>query len=418
MKTEQEYLKIISAKLDLYLKDVDRNYDSSKMTNSIISTIIQFFDCDYQKLISALDDLIIMKQSNHNMKFSDYDNKFDISDQMPISIKGFLSKGKPNLFFFMGDEEKPYAIVKTMANDFTDVYSVEISNNPISLTIYKKDASVMSDSYVYVEEYRYTGDECLSTKNMFAKTTPPKIGDISAIDFKNDSIEFFNFLTLLSAAMKNKNVDLSTISAFATDMMFINFYENLKNYNGNDKFLPVHDLIYLANKTLYNYDTVKVSDSVIIDKIESTTFSEESDTQKKQVVDVNIEGKEYKLVVVKSEGYMSVDVFDGEEKVSGAIIIASADGFSLFKSVPDADSKNHKKDSAAYVFNVTRNQVRFMTVSDDKLMQNTNRAIDSFITFEEDGSIKLVSSDSEKIKIKPLKNKSTTADVSVVSNQK
>lgn len=391
---EQEYLQVIFDKLNSYLTNDDKNYDSSQMINSIISTIVQFFDCDYEKLALALDRLVIMKEENSNTKYADPLNRFDISDKTQLSVKGFLSKGQPNLFFYIGDTNNPYAIVKTINDDGKDIYSVEISNNPDVLLTYKKDASVLRDSYVYVQEFEYVDGKCLETTNMYAETIPSNTHNFISIDtIEQDSNDYGNFMLLLSNAMKNKGVDLTNISNFGSDILFLNFYDKIKELCGSDKILSLEDLIYLATASLYGESGVLKKESELIKIFKAEGIYSPESVQTRQTIETVINGVPISYHIVKSEGYLSIEAYNGNKKVCGSMVIASDEGFSMIRTFYNAPAIDEFENGTSFVINVNGNQVKFMTMDGRNADQNKKRTVESRLIFEDNGVIKLESSD-------------------------
>lgn len=391
--TEQEYLDVLAEKLSEYLTDDKKEYDSTQMINSIITSIIQYFDCDYQKLIDALDELIEMKNSNYSTKYAEEANKFDISNTTKLSIKGFISKGHPILFFYYNDDPNPYGIVKAVSQEGKDVYSVEISNNSNALANYKKDKSSLDNCYVFVDEYEYEEGILKSTKNIYAKTVNNDVpGMFSYYDFPEYLEEYKNFLILLNNALSNSKIDISKMSGFGADILFLSFYDIVNELCGSANVLPLKDIVYLINQTIYDDKVVfGKPESDVLKQIDLVSIFGEDALQKRVCFDADVDGKNLRYEVVKSEKYLSVEVFDGDDKICGNIIVASPEGFSFFRS----NTKNEigEKFIPSFVINFSNDKIKFVTINDDFLKNKNGRRYETLISFEENGEMNISSSD-------------------------
>ena len=400
--SEQEKLLILAEKLESYLTNNEKKYDSSQMINSIISTIVQYFDCDYTKLIEALESLAHMREIDEFTKYSDVENIFDVSNSKnQIAVKGFISKGSPILFFYLGNNENPSGVVKTNFDEKTDVFSIEVSNNADALATYKKEDVNLSNSYVVVDEFEYSSDKCVTTRNIYAETDSSEKDMFRILDVSDIADEHKNFMVLLNNAMSRKGIDLTKLSGFGADILFLSFYDEIKKMCKNEELLPLADLVYLVNETIYPASQeVKVHNSKLISMIDSLSLEGSEKEQKKFSFNVEIDGKSYKYDVVRSEKYFSVEVFDGSVKVCGAMIVSSADGFSFFRS----NGNFAEEEISSFVINVSDNKVKLMTIEGNQDKKKACRKIESLVSFASDGSIKLTSSDSKKAKVKKRKN--------------
>ncbi len=399
---EQEQLQILAERFESYLTGSDKKYDSSQMINSIISTIVQYFDCDYNKLIEALESLAHMKNIDEYTKYSDVLNVFDVSNTTSqISVKGFLSKGSPIIFFYVGDNENPSGVIKTRFDDGSDFYSVEISNNPDALALFKKDDFKLANSYVFVDEFEYADDKCVATRNIYAETDASQKDMFKILDVADVADEHKNFMVLLNNAMNDKGIDLTKISGFGADILFLSFYDEVKNMCKNENLLPLGDLVYLINETIYpEKENFQIKESALISKINLSAANENENQQKKGTFDVVIDGKQCTYVIVKSEKYFSAEVYEGDKKVCGAMIISSADGFSFFRSNGDFAEDG----ISSFVINVSENKVKLMTIEGNQDKKKPCRKIETLVSFESDGAIKMTSFDSRESKVKKKKN--------------
>lgn len=403
--SEQEYLISLSEKLSSYLTNDDKKYDSTQMINSIITSIVQYFDCDYLKLIEALESLIHMRNIGEFTKYSDVENRFDISTtKRSLSVKGFLSKGKPILFFYIGDNENPHGIVKTISENGKDIYSVEISNNADVLANYKKDTSNLANSYIIVDEFEYASKECKVTKNVYAETDSTEKGMLKIMDIPDILDEHKNFIILLNNAMSDKGIDLTKISGFGADILFLSFYDEINNMCKDTKILPLKDLVYLINETIYPEKLQPQSTSSdLIDKLQFGETNNDSIEQKKFLFVRNVDGKELRYEVVKSEKYLSIEVFEGDVKICSSMIVSTADGFSFFRSSGNKQASASFSDVPSFVINVSENKMKLMTIESGEIKKGDGRKFEALIVFENNGAIKLASSDSKvsKSKTKP-----------------
>ena len=380
----------------------DKKYDASQMIESVISSIVQYFSCDYAKLIDALESLIHMRDIDEYTKYSDIENTFDISDsKINVTVKGFLSKGKPILFFYVGDNENPSGIVKTSSEDKKDIYSIEISNSTEVLSSYKKDMADLTNSYVFVNEFAYEGDVCTTTHKILAETDSNNQMTFDVLDTAEVEDEHKNFIILLNNAMAKSGLNFSKLSGFGADILFLSFYDEVKNLCENDELLPLGDLIHIINETIYpEKKQIDGFNSVLVDAIGGESLVLDENQQKKFSFMINYAGKDYRYEIVKSEKYFSVEVFDGADKISGAMIVSSADGFSFIRSNGSLTST----DIASIVINVSENKLKFMTIDAGQDKKSKYRKIETVLSFSPDGAIKLESSDMKTQKVKKNKN--------------
>ena len=402
---KEEDLQLLFTRLSSYLTNDNKKYDSTQMINSIISTIIQYFDCDYTKLAEAIDVLNQMREGGIHTKFSDSLNRFDISGGTELSVKGFLSKGQPILFFYLGNSENPYAIVKTETDGKRDRYSVEISNSSDALSNYKKkNFKVKDDAFVVVEEYEYYLDKCRSARNVYAETVPDTQSQfLDVTGFGDVAYEHKNFFKLLVNAMGSNGVDFSKVSPFGTDILFLSFYDTIRLLSGESEELPLEDVMYLINETLYD-DRIPLSkgNSVLLDTMQSASIIDTTNSQKKISFDRFIDGRMLTYNIVKSEKYLSIDVFENGKKHSGAMVVGTTEGFSYIRNIGESESTPEKYVSS-YVMNFSEGKIKFMTMSNDASKnKNNSRNIEMVLSIDNSGRIKLASTDASISKIQKI----------------
>ena len=130
--------------------------------------------------------------------------------------------------------------------------------------------------------------------------------------------------------------------------------------------------------------------------------------QKRLGFDLVVDGRSLRYDVVKSEKYLSVEVFDGKEKVCGIMIVASPEGFSFFRT----NGKNELGDKyiPSFVINFSENKIKFVTINDNFIKNKVGRKYETLISFNENGVMDLSSSDeiystvntSEKVRVSNL----------------
>lgn len=411
---EQDYLDVLAKRLNSYLTNEDKKYDSTLMINSIISSIIQYFECDYQKLIDAIETLNHMKNIGTFTRYSDVENVFDVSSQTELSVKGFLSKGKPILFFYKENDENPYGIIKTETKNGKDIYSIEISNNPDTLAYYKRDFVASGDTYVFAETYEYDSESLKTKRSVFAETGED-MGKLDVFSMTDSEKEYRNLLLLIRNAL-SENLDFNEISGFGMDILFLSFYDSIKSLCKKESIFSLEDMLYLANETIYpeNKNLVKPY-SQLVNNIEKQKLIElEIGEQKKFSFVLNIDGKDIEYRIVRSEKYLSVDAFENDKKLSGYMIVSSVDGFSFFRlngNYVDEKSENY---IPSFVIHFVGNQIKFMSIEDKENKSLPTKTFDTLITFGDDGKIKLESQDINISKV--LKNQNLSVQVGPLNN--
>lgn len=361
--TEIEMQNLLNAKLKQYLLPKNKELKIGQIVELINSQIIEIFNCDKEKFIDALELFNKNIELNQNMKFADYLNKISISSSDEIYVKGFLSKGNPMLFFYYGDDENPFAKITTDFLDNEDKYSIEISNSSKVLSNFKKGKPIIN-SYLTNVEYAYSDDAIETNKNVFAET---KIVEKSKfLNVPDESIylqEHTNFLNLIRNANQNNKIDLSEISGFSLEILFNNFYDEIRNLCFDEYNLSLENIVYLINSTVYddtNKYPLKTPNSKFVQMIDSVDKSNETSQNRKLKIKIDKNSNAVEYDVIKSEKYLSIDVNNNGKKKCGLMIISTADGFSAF--VSNGNSKTQNK--PAFVINFSAGQIKVMSVED------------------------------------------------------
>ncbi len=393
---EQETIELLHSKLSSYLTNDDKKYDSTQMINSIISTIIQYFECDKIKLAEALDNLIQMKNDERYVKFADKKNKFDISMSTKLSVKGFLSKGQPILFFYLGDDVNPYAIVKTSSEGGIDTYSVEISNNSQVLATYKKDDKFKGDEFVIVEEYKYFLDKCSTTRNVYAKTNLKNSADSMDIQGLNDiDDEYANFFKLLVNAMTSSKLNFSKISGFGMDILFLSFYDTLLKLSAQERDFKMQDVIYLINDIVYkNMLSSTPPNSLLASAVDSIPTALYAENHKKTPFLMDVNGQTVQYDIVKSENYLSIDAVDDGKKKGSIMIIGTSDGFSFYRTYAKSGYAQGEEIPTPYVINFSKGKLKVVTIGDDAKKNKLGTHVEMVLNVSKNGEMKLGSTHS------------------------
>lgn len=385
--------------LKKYLTNGENNYDISQVIETTIFMVENYFDLDYKKFIDTLEFFIINKNENQDVKYSDYLNRIDISKSSGFSVKGFLSKGSPMLFFYLGDDDNPCIKVKTSFDGKQDVYNIEISNNPQVLAKYKKGEKEFNNAYVVDYEFVYSSKLFEKSKNIFAETKSQEdIKSLNVTDFNEISNEHKNFLMLLNNVIDSKCFNVSNVSNFGLNILLKSFYDEMKSLCLDDYNFSLENIVYLINSTLYeNCDGLKKPDSIFLDFIDDVSYETEGSYQSKKVkLKIPVQERVIEYDVIKSEKYLSIDVVEQARKKCGVMIISTGDGFSVCVSNHKNKNSNIKKPS--FVLNFSENQIRVLSI-DEKKISGENQSFEAVVSFD-NGFIKLnfSSADIQKMK--------------------
>lgn len=401
--TEFEMQDLLNTKLKQYLLPKNKELEISQIIELINLQIIETFNCDKEKLIDALEFFNRNIVQNQNMKFADLLNKIEISSSGELFVKGFLSKNNPMLFFYYGDDDSPFAKITTDFGDYEIKYSIEISNNSKVLADFKKGKFV-SNSYLTNVDYIYRGNIVEKNKNVFAETK--LVENSKFLNVTNESNylqEYVNFLNLIRNANQYNKIDLSKISGFSLEILFNNFYDEIKNLCFDEYNLSLENIIYLINSTVYNDNSknlLKVPNSKFVQIIENLDNLNEFSQKRKMKIRVDNDNESIEYDVIKSDKYLSIDVKERGKKKCGLMVISTADGFSAF--VSNGNSKLQSK--PAFVINFSAGQIKIMTVDDKSLKTKSNKFEMNVIL--NDGFLKFssFSSDYENMKSTSYKN--------------
>ncbi len=397
---DNELRNLLYEKLSLYLKNDSSKYDVSQVIETILLIIEKYFDPDYKKFINALELFYVNRIENQDVKFSDYLNRVDISKSNNFSVKGFLSKGSPMLFFYIGDDDNPCIKLKTNFDEKQVIYSIELSNNPQVLAKYKKGENNFNNAFVVDYEFVYNSKVLERVKNVFAETKLVEDAMfLNITDFNDISNEYKNFLTLLKNSIDLNSFNTSNISSFGLEILLHSFYDEMKKLCLSDYNFSLENIVYLINKTLYeNVEDLKKPESQFLDFIDDVSYETENISQNKKVkLKIPVSDKVVEYDITKSEKYLCIDAVEQGRKKCGIMIISTGDGFSVCVSNRSIKNGNVKKPS--FVMNFSENQIRVMTIDANKA-NSENDSLEAFITFD-NGFMKLNYSDGV---IKKLKN--------------
>lgn len=395
---QNELKEILCENLKRYLTNSKNNYDISQVIETIVFMVENYFDPDYKKFIDTLEFFIINKNENQDVKYSDYLNRIDISKSSGFSVKGFLSKGSPMLFFYLGDDDNPCIKVKTSFDGKQDVYNIEISNNPQVLAKYKKGETEFNNAYVVDYEFVYGLKLFEKSKNIFAETkTQEDIKSLNVTDFNEISNEHKNFLVLLKNAIDSKCFNASNISNFGLNILLNSFYDEIKSLCLDEYNFSLENIVYLINATLYeNCDDLTKPESIFLDFIDDVSYETEGAYQSKKVkLKIPVQERVIEYDIIKSEKYLSIDVVEQSRKKCGVMIISTGDGFSVCMS--NRKNKNNIK-KPSFVLNFSENQIRLISI-DEKKASGENQSFEAVVSFE-NGFIKLNFSSADVQKIK------------------
>ena len=319
-----------------------------------------------------------------------------------MSVKGFLSKDSPVLFFYVGDDENPCIKLKTNFESKQDAYIIELSNNPQVLAKYKKGETKFNNAFVVDYEFVYNSKFFEKVKNVFAETKLKEDAEfLNVVNFNGVSNEYKNFLILLKNSINMKGFDVSNISSFGLEVLEHSFYDEIKRLCLDDYNFSFENIVYLINKTLYDCDDELIKpESVFLDFIDDVYYETENYSQNKKVkLKIPASDKVVEYDVIKSEKYLCVDAVEQGRKKCGIMIISTGDGFSVCVSNQSVKNGGIKKPS--FVINFSENQIRVMSI-DTKKLSADNVSFESFITFD-NGFMKLNYSSGNVKKIKNIK---------------
>lgn len=399
---DKEFRKLLNEKLNIYLANGFKVCEISQVSKTILSIIENYFDPDYKKFIESLDFFINNRNENQDIKYSDYLNKMDISSSNNFSVKGFLSKGLPMLFFYMGDDDNPCIKVTTNFEKNQGVYNIELSNNPQVLAKYKKGGTGFNNAYVVDYEFVLGSKFIEKSKIVFAETkSKEEVDGLNVTDFSIISNEHKNFFNLLKNSINSKNFNVSNISRFGLNILLDSFYDEVKDLCFDEYNFSLENIVYLVNRTLYGDDiNLNKPESMFLDFVDDVSYETENIGQNKKVkLKIPVHDRVVEYDVIKSEKYLSIDVVEFGRKKCGLMIISTGDGFSVCVTNRNVKSESNKKPS--FVLNFSESQIRLISI-DDKKQSGENKAFESVVSFDK-GFIKLNYSINDTKKIKNYK---------------
>lgn len=377
-------LQNLHERLACYLEsNNDVQYDEA-LYSMILSSIIENVEFDETKLVRALDMLNRMKNNRVSTEFQQMNNMFDVSTQTSKTfVKGFLSKGRPILYFYRHGEDLPFYKLKSVIDDFgQEKIKIETANTP-SVLAERKHKAIDSGSY-YLRVLDIT-----KHKNNFTyhNVTRARAGDDDLFIISKDNFpdEYKLFYSFLQASLKNNGIELpDNMSATKFDFIFLELYEKIKKCIEDVPDFSMTDLLMIMHATI-NGQKVSMADfsgdgtletninSMVARTIAASEYDENN--RKKDYRSRSIRAKDEILFhTVQASNYMSIDISRGGVPYSSYVMGLTNHGFTLFKSNKNQD-KSANDDFVMLTFNLTDNMFRFSATYDEMISGKSNQDI-------------------------------------------
>lgn len=389
-------LTTLNEKIAQYLE-----LNETELTFSITSRILQLLqenvNFDYQKLIYAIESFYVLKNSGSTLNYQDKENKLDISiGDTNIKVKGFTSKGKPALYFFINDEPKAFFKIKTKEDDNGKNVIVEMANNSYVLDDYKKGIYHNELSYVHQEKFSILNGKLANESTI--KSFVDGKGEL-VVDPMFFCDDYLNFYRLINLVLENNNQKkLTKITPSKADLFFCQMYQTMKNVTSKKDEFSFSELVLLIDTVVNDGKSCFSELSKMDNTIERSDFAPMLDNirslhngiNKRNItkMDFNISTRngERVLKTVSADRYMSIDIYSAEtgEKLTSYIIGMTDRGFTLFKnaSLDDSDVKR------MMTFNVSDNILK-LHIDDKYDAEKEFSNLDMIMQIHSDGGLTL-----------------------------
>lgn len=344
------------------------------ISKSVYELILENVDCDYVKLIGALETLIDNRNGNIAREFKDAGNVFDVSRNgapAPCYVKGFMSGEYPMLYFFDENEKHPSFKIKSLKNQKSQGYTLklETSITPEGLSSSRKALTDDENSYfLRVCELNFDKNGYELIDGMQAKTNTQQE---QVLDKEMLCDDYRMFYTFLENTLERNGVNtLGPLTPTKFDLIFSVFYQSFRNVAKFDNEISMSDLVKMMN-------LVFVGDSSFVEpkfKPDGTIKSNNYTPAVDVILDDYAKSHEHKnfdvdmydektnrhlnFKVTKSQGYMSVAVNDAmnNQSLASYLLGATNNGFTLFRNLRGNECKENG--ARMFTLNLSDNMFR------------------------------------------------------------
>ena len=312
-----------------------RGVNLSEISKVVVEDILaQNSGVSQLKLAFALRRLSKMKNQKINMNFQDTSNEFDVSGTGKVYVKGFLSKSKPQLFFYKENEEMPSFTLKTSKNDNGFNLLVEYANSPDVITNFKNNKSIAESHYLSRVNYVIDDENKINVqKDFFQKTTKQERQDGLDVKLLDENLVFYYnfFKNIFSESGFEFDGKLSEVDY---KLMYLDFLTTLEGVLNDPNEFDIKSVLALVESTILpesdNYKNVKLPE--IVKKIISIQKGESLSLKNGYIPFVK-NNKNYLCRVVSSKQHLSVDVFSAKyEPLCSYVVCGTNGGFTMFRS--------------------------------------------------------------------------------------
>lgn len=344
------------------------------ISKAVYGLILENVDCDYLKLVGALEVLTMNISGNIAREFKDTGNVFDVSRkgaETPCYVKGFMSGDYPMLYFFNESEKNPTFKIKSLKNQKSQGYTLklETSITPEGLSSHKTFSDDEDKSYfLRVCELNFDKNGYELIDGMQAKTNTE---DEQLLDKEMLCDEYRIFYSFLENVLRKNGIDsLGPLTPTKFDLLFAVFYKNFRNVSKYDNEINMTDLTRLMN-LVFAEDSSFVNPNFVRDNtIKRNNYSSAVDmilddyakSHNHESFDVDMidekTGNPLNFKVTKAQGYMSIAVSDvmKNSALSNYLLGATSNGFTLFRNLREgACSENGAR---MFTLNLSDNMFR------------------------------------------------------------
>lgn len=370
------YNGVLKERLNSYFTDDEMSRFG--ITEDVVNTLIQNVDCDYDKLVSALDELIARKNLNDDSIFQHDGNVFDVSKNSPVTVKGFLTERHNRLHFYKDNEIIPFFKIKLDNAGSEKKITINTTNNPRVFannnnTIIKRE-DIDGLCHVFNAEYNYDKD-CVIRETARFEKSGVRQNEEPAVELNKLRSDYYEFYDLINRCVKVKLPE--NLTGPECNVVFSSFYDVLGEVLNYESEFEIKDLIKIVNKFVALNPKFAKNNSV-----NTTDLSSASDKiwDCKEINCYDRNNKPIKLLVnnVMGESVIINAVNEnGVETCSYNILKTGDGGISICRKVYDKSFDGVD----FYTFGFSKDQLNFIAKDDSHT--DSNRIEDKTLSLSE-----------------------------------
>lgn len=323
------------------IKDSLKNYFGEKdlyidsIVDSFSSLIFKYADCDYEKVLMALEDICLVPKEN--LEEENHQHVYDVSRDggSKMELKTFYHKGLPVLYFCKNGE----------ATSFFKFKKERKNGNLIFRAKYKSDELEQSNAETFTESYTFidSGVFYSSSQNKFA-VAPTRDKVVSVKEFSTEQREF---LETIKTCLAGNGVKFSgRLSREGAKLLFGDVYKKTKQTTGFDEELQLNEVLRILLETVYDNSRLSQA-SVRIGQSGGNPFEFLSNR-----------GEPLKVSVSRSGEHLSMETMNSEDKKTAVyMIFKTNEGFTIYRNYMGT-MQNFEKDLSTITINLSEDTLR------------------------------------------------------------